>query len=98
MYEMNHLQKRGDIVSEYRGVKVFQLPAEEFDVATKRRKGDRWSSTLGEKSKGLGAIRAYSLRNPGKPVIVQNEETGEMKMLRRRLNDQRLKHNRRKNA
>ncbi len=98
MYEMNHLQKRGEIMSEYKGVKVFQLPAEEFEVATKRRKGERWSSTLGERSKGLAAIRSYSLRNPGKPVIVQHEGTGEMKMLRRRLNDQRLSHNRRKNA
>ena len=98
MYEMNDLQTKGEIVSEYKGVKVFQLPAEEFDVAARRRKGDRWSSTLGERSKGLAAIRSYSLRNPGKPVIVQHEQTGEMKMLRRRLNDQRLKHNRRKHA
>jgi hypothetical protein len=93
MNEMNHLPKKGEIVSEYKGVKVFQLTPEEFNQVTGRRKYERWSKTLGE-SPNLGIIKSYSLKRPGNPIIVQNKDTGEMKMIRRRLNDQRLKHNR----
>jgi len=93
MNEMNNLPKNGKIVSEYKGIKVFHLTDEEFNQVTGRRKYERWSKTLGE-SPNLGIIKSYSLKHPGVPVIAQNEDTGEMKMIRRRLNDQRLKHNR----
>ena len=38
-------------------------------------------------------IKKYSLRNPSKPVVIRNEETGEVVFLRRRQNDGRLRHN-----
>ena len=41
MNEMNHLPKKGEIVSEYKGVKVFQLTPEEFNQVTGRRKYER---------------------------------------------------------
>lgn len=95
MNEMNNLPKKGKIVSEYNGVKVFTVSSEEFERFSGRRKFERWSKTLGE-SPNLGIIKSYSHKNPHLPIIVQNGDTGEMKMIRRRLNDQRLKHNRRK--
>lgn len=89
MTEMNNLPKKHDLVSEYKGVKVFQISAEEFEATTNRRKYQRWNE-----SDSFVAIKRYSLKNPTSPVIVQNEETGEMKLVRRKMNDGRLRHNR----
>jgi hypothetical protein len=89
MTEMNNLPKKHDLVSEYRGTKVFQISAEEFEATTNRRKYQRWTE-----SDSFVAIKRYSHKNPGKPVIIQNEDTGEMKLVRRRMNDGRLRHNR----
>ena len=89
MTEMNDLPKKHDLVSEYKGTKVFQISAEEFEATTNRRKYQRWTE-----SDAFVAIKRYSHKNPGKPVIVQNEDTGEMKLVRRRMNDGRLRHNR----
>ncbi len=89
MTEMNNLPKKHDLVSEYKGTKVFQISAEEFEATANRRKYQRWTE-----SDAFVAIKRYSHKNPGKPVIVQNEDTGEMKLVRRRMNDGRLRHNR----
>ena len=90
MTEMNNLPKKHKLVDEYRGVKVFRISAEEFEGATARRKYQRWNE-----SDAFVAVKRYSLKNPGKPVIIQNEETGEMSLVRRKMDDGRLKHNRR---
>ena len=89
MTEMNSLPKKYDLVSEYKGVKVFQISAEEFEATANRRKYQRWTE-----SDAFIAVKRYSHKNPGKPVIIQNENTGEMKLVRRRMNDGRLRHNR----
>jgi hypothetical protein len=86
--------RHAGLVKEFKGVRVFQLPPNVFKEVTKRSKGDRWKKTLPEDLDSLNSIRQYSQRNPNKPVIVQCSESGEMKYLRRRLNDQRLRHNR----
>ena len=40
-------------------------------------------------------VKNYSLRNPIRPVVIQDEDSGELSLYRRRYNDQRLRHNRR---
>jgi ATP-dependent Lon protease len=41
-------------------------------------------------------VSKYVDRNPTKPVVIENCESGEVVILRRRTNDSRLKHNRSK--
>ena len=41
-------------------------------------------------------LKKYSMRNPDKPVVIQDEETGEVAFYRRNYGDGRLIHNRRK--
>ena len=44
----------------------------------------------------INLIKDYSMRNPRSPVVIRNEEDGDMAIMRRRTNDARLKHNRSK--
>lgn len=85
--------RHSGLVKEYKGAKVFQVSPDVYEKVTGRSKGDRWNKTLPEDMDGISVIRQYSLRNPNKPIVIQNSATGDMKYLRRRLNDQRLKHN-----
>tara|TARA_E500000305_G_C4024645_1_gene241045 strand:- start:131 stop:793 length:663 start_codon:yes stop_codon:yes gene_type:complete len=59
---------------------------------------DRWDQYIEEEDDSpiVDTIKKYSLRNPTKPVVIENCESGEVVILRRRTNDSRLKHNRRK--
>ena len=61
-----------------------------------RERYSRWSDYIEEDgdSDHITAIKNYSLRNTTSPVVVQDAETGERAILRRRYNDSRLKHNR----
>ena len=63
-----------------------------------RERYSRWSDYIEEDgdSDYIIAIKNYSLRNSTSPVVVQDAETGERAILRRRYNDSRLKHNRSK--
>ena len=58
----------------------------------------RWDSYIEEEDDSpiIDSIKKYSLRNPTKPVVIENCESGEVVILRRRTNDSRLKHNRSK--
>jgi hypothetical protein len=76
------------------GHPVFQVTEDEFNKCKSRRaKNERWSNYFDEDSSSGLKIKSYSHKNPSKPIIVQNERTGEMVFYRRRLNDNRLKHN-----
>ena len=57
---------------------------------------NRWDSYIEEEDDSpiIDSIKKYSLRNPTKPVVIENCESGEVVILRRRTNDARLKHNR----
>ena len=82
--------------TEYCGHPVFKVSEGEFGKCkTRRAKGERWNKFFEDDSPNYGAIRKYSLRNPNKPIVLQNELNGEMSIYRRRMNDGRLKHNRR---
>ena len=80
---------------EYCGHPVFKVSEAEFNKCkNRRRKNERWSKFFESDSQNVSAIKKYAHRNPRKPVVIQNELTGEIAMLRRRMNDGRLKHNR----
>ena len=82
--------------NEYCGHPVFKVSEGEFGKCkTRRAKGERWNKFFEDDSPNYGVIRKYSRRNPNKPIVIQNELNGEMSIYRRRMNDQRLKHNRR---
>lgn len=92
---MNNLPTDGKLRDSYKGVPVFQVSDLDYKRSNgKKNKYSRWSSFFEEDSESIGAVKNYSLRNPNSHVILQNSDTGEMKLLRRRYNDMRLKHNR----
>ena len=79
--------------------KVFKIPSSMFKrMKEGRERYSRWSDYIEEDgdSDHIIAIKNYSLRNTTSPVVVQDAETGERAILRRRYNDSRLKHNRSK--
>jgi hypothetical protein len=59
---------------------------------------NRWDKFIEEEDDSpiVDAIKKYSLQNPKKPVVIENNDDGEVIILRRRTNDARLKHNRSK--
>jgi hypothetical protein len=80
---------------EINGHPVFRVSAEEFERCKGRRvKNERWNKFFENGSPNYDSIKKYSHKNPNKPVVVQNEVTGEMTIMRRRMNDGRLRHNR----
>ena len=80
-------------LEKYTG-KVFKVTKETFDkMKDGKIRGDRWSRYIDETSEtGLG-IKKFSLRNPSKPVVIEDEETGERIFFRRKQTDKRLRHN-----
>jgi len=81
--------------------KVFEIPPALFDRMKKgRRKFESWGGYIEEEGDEtfVSDIKLYSLRNNGRPVIIQNSDTGERAMLRRKQGDNRLKYNRKRNA
>ncbi len=86
-------KKRKSELEKYQG-KAFSVSAEEFEILKAGKvRGARWNKYIDEDSELGMDIKKYSLRNPSKPVVIRNEETGEVVFLRRRQNDGRLRHN-----
>ena len=87
-----HKKKKKEL-DKYEG-KAFSVSAEEFETLKAGKvRGARWNKYIDEDSELGLEIKKYSLRNPSKPVVIRNEETGEVVFLRRRQNDGRLRHN-----
>ena len=86
-------KKRKKELEEYQG-REFSVSAEEFEkLKAGKVRGARWNKYIDETSELGTEIKRFSLRNPSKPVVIRNEETGEVVFLRRRQNDGRLRHN-----
>lgn len=86
-------KKKKKELDKYEG-KSFSVSAEEFEILKAGKvRGARWNRYIDEDSELGTEIKKYSLRNPSKPVVIKNEETGEVVFLRRRQNDGRLRHN-----
>tara|TARA_Y100000004_G_scaffold193983_2_gene257632 strand:- start:1254 stop:1982 length:729 start_codon:yes stop_codon:yes gene_type:complete len=90
-------KKRKKELCKYTESEIFTVTSADYNRCIKgRRKNERWNKFFNKESEMGAKIKKYSLRNPNAPIIIKNEETGDMMYLRRRLNDQRLRHNRRK--
>ncbi len=79
--------------------RIFDVSPSMFErMSVGRVKYESWNSYIQEEGdeEVVDTIRKYSLRNSKSPVVIQNTETGERAMLRRRNSDNRLKHNRSK--
>ena len=86
-------KKRKKELEEYQG-KSFSVSAKQFEnLKAGKIRGARWNKYIDENSELGTEIKKFSLRNPSKPVVIRNEETGEVVFLRRRQNDGRLRHN-----
>jgi hypothetical protein len=88
-------RKRRKELQLYAG-KVFTVSEAEFNRLKStgaKARGARWSSYVDEESEIGREIKSYSMRNPSKPVVIKNGVTGETMFVRRRWNDNRLRHN-----
>ena len=85
-------------LKKYKG-KVFEVPPSLFERLSKGRvKYESWKSYIEEEGDEqiISDIRKYSLRNSRSPVVIQNSETGERAIFRRKQSDNRLRYNRNK--
>ncbi len=79
--------------------RIFDVSPAMFERMSKgRTKYESWNSYIQEEGDEsvVNDIRRFSLRNSRSPVVIQNTETGERAILRRRHSDNRLRYNRNK--
>lgn len=82
----NLMEGRERRVNEQRqtfaGMPVFKVSMDEYLKGIHgRAKWQRWNKQLDMEEEGRSDIRQYAHRNPGKPVLIQNDKTGEMAYL-----------------
>jgi hypothetical protein len=81
-----------------KGCEVFTVDTDTFSKCVgKKPKNKRWGKFVNTESDIGKKIRKYSLRNPNRGIIIQDETTGKQVYVRRRWNDNRLQHNKKKN-
>lgn len=69
----------------FAGYPVFTVSGQEYsNCIDGRKKHERWNKRLNMNNETSSAIRRYSHKNPGKPIVIRNEDTGEMIFLRRK--------------
>jgi len=67
----------------YAGSPVFKVSPETFAKCSGgRAKWARWSKVLNLEDEGQAAIRTYANKYPSRPIVLQCDETGDMKFLR----------------
>jgi hypothetical protein len=87
-------KKRRNEIEKFIGSRVFEVSTDEYcHCLTGRNKYERWNKFFSKESDMGHTIKKYSHRNPNSPIIIKDQRTGEMMFLRRRLNDNRLRHN-----
>ena len=97
-YDLPLFKKNKKELKNYRG-KVFEVPSHIFRrLKEGHPRYSRWSDYIHEEDDAnfINLIKDYPMRNPRSPVVIRNEEDGDMAIMRRRTNDARLKHNRSK--
>ena len=97
-YDLPLFKKNKKELKKYKG-KVFEVPSHIFRrLKEGHPRYSRWSDYIHEEDDAnfIDSIKIYSMRNPRSPVVIRNEEDGDMAIMRRRTNDARLKHNRSK--
>ena len=97
-YDLPLFVKNKKELKKYKG-KVFDVPSHIFRrLKEGHPRYSRWSDYIHEEDDAniINIIKKYSMRNSLSPVVIRNEEDGDMAIMRRRTNDNRLKHNRSK--
>ena len=97
-YDLPAFKKNKKELKKYKG-KVFEVPSHIFRrLKEGHPRYTRWADYIHEEDDAnfIDIIKNYSLRNPRSPIVIRNEEDGDMAIMRRRTNDARLKHNRSK--
>ena len=97
-FDLPLFKKNKKELKKYKG-KVFEVPSHIFRrLKEGHPRYSRWSDYIHEEDDAnfINLIKDYSMRNPRSPVVIRNEEDGDMAIMRRRTNDARLKHNRSK--
>ena len=97
-YDLPLFKKNKKELKKYKG-KVFEVPSHIFRrLKEGHPRYSRWADYIHEEDDAnfINLIKDYSMRNPRSPVVIRNEEDGDMAIMRRRTNDARLKHNRSK--
>jgi hypothetical protein len=97
-YDLPLFKKNKKELKKYKG-KVFEVPSHIFRrLKEGHPRYTRWADYIHEEDDAnfIDIIKKYSMRNPRSPIVIRNEEDGDMAIMRRRTNDARLKHNRSK--
>ena len=83
-YNLMEKKERTGIYNEetFAGMPVYKVSSDEYLKAVNgRKKFQRWSKHFDMENEENGNIKKYAHRNPGQPVLVQNDKTGEMAYL-----------------
>ena len=97
-FDLPLFKKNKKELKKYKG-KVFEVPSHIFRrLKEGHPRYTRWADYIHEEDDAnfIDIIKNYSMRNPRSPIVIRNEEDGDMAIMRRRTNDARLKHNRSK--
>ena len=77
---MAYFRRKAPMIAEntFAGAMVFEVSAAVFHAARmEKRKGKHWRKYL-EEDDSLAEIREYANKNPGRAIILRNQNTGEM--------------------
>ena len=78
----NRVRRVNEQRDTFAGMPVFKVSMDEYLKGIHgRAKWQRWNKQLDMESDGREDIKTYAHRNPGKPVLIQNDKTGEMAYL-----------------
>ena len=78
----NRVRRVNEQRDTFAGMPVFKVSIDEYLKGIHgRAKWQRWNKQLDMESDGREDIKTYAHRNPGKPVLIQNDKTGEMPYL-----------------
>ena len=75
-------RKTNEMKDTFAGMPVFKVSPEEYLKSINgRSKFQRWNKHMDMDKEENGNVKKYAHRNPGKPILIQNDRTGEMAYL-----------------
>ena len=75
-------RRTNEMKDSFAGMNVFKVSQDEYIKSIKgRSKFQRWDKHMDMEKQESGEVKKYAHRNPGKPVLIQNDRTGEMAYL-----------------
>ena len=78
----NRNRKTNEMRDTFAGMPVFTVSQDEYAKSINGRvKFQRWNKHMDMEKEENGEAKKYAHRNPGKPVVIQNDRTGEMAYL-----------------